>query len=66
MPDYRTIPPTIEGPCLYTVTGKCCIFNWIDGKLVQACPPDWCAPLRYGWAKAPPSWWTKLWGMKGQ
>lgn len=42
MPDYRTIPPTIEGVCRFSATGKCCVTE--DGKPV--CPPDRCDPDR--------------------
>lgn len=66
MPDYRTIPPTIEGPCLYTITGKCCVFNFIDGKLVQACSPDWCCPPKLARVKVEPDFWDGIFGTEGQ
>lgn len=40
MPDYRTIPPTIEGVCRYSLTGKCSVTY--NGKPV--CPAGICAP----------------------
>lgn len=66
MPDYRTIPPTVEGVCRYSITGKCCVYDIIDGQRIQVCPPNCCSPPKYRRMIFPADYWDGVYGTEGQ
>lgn len=63
MPDYRTIPPIVEGVCRYSVTGRCCLLDLVSKPV---CPPDRCDPPSKARVEFPASYFHALYGTKGQ